>query len=139
MDNEYKQQSPYRGMWVVLLLLIVPPIVFYALVSGVMEKYSHYSDALDSASARAFGCGVGTLFHLSCIISGVLTPGWRALKYRIGEFFENLVGGLGFALSSYWDDMRTDGVTFIIYMPIIVVNAVIAVDGILDAIALLPK
>ena len=139
MHNEHKRQSPYRGMWVVLLLLIVPPLLCYGVVNGVLERFSRSSDALDAATAKALGCGMGSLFHMICILSGVLTAGWEALKYRIREFFENLIVGPGYALSTYWEDMRNDGVTFIIYMTIILVNASVTVDGVLEAIALLTK
>ena len=139
MHNEHKRQSPYRGMWVVLLLLIVPPILCYGIVSGVLARFSRSSAALDAATAKALGCGIGSLFHMICILSGVLTPGWEALKYRIREFFENLIVGVGYAFSSYWEDMRSDGVTFIIYMSIILANAAITVDGVLEAVALLIK
>lgn len=139
MHNEHKRQSPYRGMWVVLLLLIVPPLLCYGVVSGVLERFSRSSAALDAATAKALGCGMGTLFHMICILSGVLTAGWEALKYRIREFFENLIVGPGYAFSTYWEDMCNDGVTFIIYISIILVNASITVDGALEAIAILMK
>ena len=53
MHNEHKRQSPYRGMWVVLLLLIVPPILCYGIVSGVLARFSRSSAALDAATAKA--------------------------------------------------------------------------------------
>lgn len=137
MHNEHKRQSPYRGMWVILIMMIVPPILCYAIVSGVLAEFSKSSEALDLATAKALGCGFGFLFHMICVLSGVLTAGWEALKYRIREFFENLIVGVGYAFSTYWEDMRTDGVTFIIYLSIILVNMAVMVDGILEAIALL--
>lgn len=137
MHNEYKRQSPYRGFWVIMLFLILVPLGLYSLVNAVLEEYSPYSAALDSATARALGCGFGFLFHMICMLSGVLTAGWEALKYRLREFFENLIVGVGYAISSYWEDMRNDGVTFIIYMSVILANLAIMVSGIRDAIALL--
>lgn len=137
MHNEYKRQSPYRGFWVIMLFLILVPLGLYGIVNAVLEEYSRYSDALNSATARALGCGFGFLFHMICVISGVLTAGWEALKYRLREFFENLIVGVGYAFSSYCEDLRNDGVTFIIYMSVIVANFAIMVSGIRDAIALL--
>lgn len=137
MENEYKRQSPYRGFWVIMLFLILVPLGLYALVNAVLEEYSPYSAALDSATARALGCGFGFFFHMICILSGVLTAGWQAVKYRICEFFENLIVGVKYAFSTYLEDMRTDGVTFILYMSVIAINFAIMVDGIRDAIALL--
>ena len=74
-----------------------------------------------------------------CVLCGVLTDGWQALKYRIGEFFENLTVGVGYAFSSYWDDLRSDGVTFIIYGSVILVNALVTADGLMDAVRFLTK
>ena len=139
MHNEHKRQSPYRGMWVALLLLIIPPLLCYGIVSGVLERFSRSSDALDLATSKALGCGIGGLLHMICILSGLLTPGWEALKYRVREFFENLIVSPGYAFSTYWEDMRNDGVTFIIYVTIIGINAAITVDGVLEAIAILTK
>lgn len=137
MHNEYKRQSPYRGMWVILIMLIMPPLLCYAIVAGVQAEFSKAPAALDAATAKVLGCGMGFLFHMICILSGVLTAGWEALKYRIREFFENLIVGIGYAFSTYWEDMRNDGVTFIIYLSIILVNFAIMMDGIREAIALL--
>ncbi len=137
MHNEYKRQSPYRGMWVILIMLIMPPALCYGIVTAVQAEFSKAPAALDAATAKALGCGMGFLFHMICILSGVLTAGWQALKYRIREFFENLIVGIGYAFSSYWEDMRTDGVTFILYLSIILANAAIMVDGLRDALALL--
>ena len=137
MHNEYKRQSPYRGFWVLILILILVPFGLYSIVNAVLEEYSPYSAALDAATARALGCGFGFLFHMICILSGVLTDGWLAVKYRIGEFIENLIVGVGYAFTTYLEDMRDDGVTFILYFSVIVTNFAIMADGIRDAIALL--
>lgn len=137
MENENKRQSPYRGFWVIMLFLILVPLGLFVLVNVLLEEYSPYSAALDFATARALGCGFGFLFHMICILSGVLTAGWQALKYRIGEFVENLIVGVGYACKSYLEDMRDDGVTFILYVAVIAANFTIMADGICDAIALL--
>lgn len=139
MHNEDKHQSPYRGFFIIMALLVLPPILCHCLVSSLLKEFSRWPDALDAATAKALGCGLGFLFHMISILCGVLTDGWNALKYRIGEFFENLVVGVSYAFSSYWEDMRTDGVTFILYGSVILVNAAIMVDGLLDCIAILTK
>ena len=139
MHNEQKHQSPYRGMWVILIMLIIPPLICYRIVGAILEAYSHSSAALDLATTKALGCGMGFLIHMICILSGVLTAGWEALKFRIGEFFENLIVGVGYAFTSYWEDMKHDGVTFIIYFAIMAVNATIMINGFHDALTILMK
>lgn len=139
MHNEYKRQSPYRGFFIIMVLLILPPIVCWELVDFHLDKFCTWPDALDDATAKALGCGLGFLFHMICVLCGVLTDGWQAVKYRIGELFENLTVGVGYAFSSYWDDLRRDGVTFIIYGSVILVNALVTADGLMDAVRFLTK
>ena len=139
MHNEYKRQSPYRGFFIIMVLLILPPMICWGLADAILDKFSTWPDALDDATAKALGCGLGFLFHMICVLCGVLTDGWQALKYRIGEFYENLTVGVGYAFSSYWEDMRTDGVTFIIYGSVILINTFLTLDGVMDCIAILTK
>lgn len=137
MNSNDKYQSPYRGFWVVMLLMILIPLIAFWLINDLFSKYSRFSEVLDIASAKALGCGIGFLFHLSFIISGVLTPGWQAVKYRIGEFFENLVVGVGYAFKTYLEDMRDDGVTFLFQLIVILINLAIALDGLRDTLLLM--
>ncbi len=138
MQNESKHQSPYRGLWVLILALIIPPVACYALVNAALAQFSPWSAAVDEITARVFGFGSGFLYHLSCIFAGVLTPGWQAVKYRIGEFIENLAISLGYAFASYWDDIRMDGVNFIISFIIILANLYIVLDALRDFFVILP-
>ena len=139
MHNEYKRQSPYRGFWIIMLLLILPPIACWGLVDAILDKFSTWPDALDDATARGLGCGLGFLFHMICVLCGVLTDGWQAVKYRIGEFFENLIVGVGYAFRTYFEDMQSDGVTFILYGSVILVTALVTADGLMDAVRFLTK
>ena len=139
MHNEYKKQSPYRGFGVILFFLIVVPLGLFSIVKAVLDEYSTYSPALDLATAKALGCGFGFLFHMVCVLSGVLENGWEAVKYRLREFAENLIVGPVYAFRTYLEDMRDDGVTFIIYLTVILINLSVAVDGVQEAFALLIK
>ncbi len=139
MHNEYKRQSPYRGFFIIMVLLILPPIICWGLADAILDKFSTWPDALDDATAKALGCGLGFLFHMICVLCGVLTDGWQALKYRISEFFENLIVGVGYAFRTYWEDMQSDGVTFILYGSVILVNALVTADGLMDAVRFLTK
>ena len=139
MHNEYKRQSPYRGFWIPLLLFIVPPLVCFGIVDSVLDTFSKCPDDLDAATAKALGCWLGFLVHMICLLSGLLTPGWEALKYRVVDFFENLIVGVGYAIKSYWENIVQDGMTFLICFSIILVNFLIMVDGVRDVLALLVK
>ena len=139
MNSDSKYYSPYHGVWAQLLVLILVPLGFFALVHVGFSFYQPHYGKLNLLSAKAIGCGLGVLFHLSCAIVGVFTPGWRAVKYRIREFFENLVIGLGYSIESYWEDMKSDGVVFLLQMPIVGLNLYIAVDALLEALPLISR
>lgn len=136
MHNEHKHQSPYRGFWVVLLALILVPNVLFLIVKGALANFSKFPPEMDHLTAKVIGLGCGSLFHMICFVGGAFTPSWQAVKYRVGEFFENLVVGVGYAITTYLEDMRDDGVTFIIYMAVILVNLVVVVDSIRQALIL---
>lgn len=137
MQNEEKHQSPYRGFAVTLIALIAVPAVFYWLVYTVQVEYLHASQALNVATAKVLGCGCGTIFHLICLLSGAFRPGWEAIKYRMSEFRENLTIGVGYAFESYWEDIRTDGMTFLICFLVVAANLAITLDGLVDALGML--
>ncbi|MBR6667499.1 MAG: hypothetical protein IKL25_03965 [Clostridia bacterium] len=136
MSSE-KHQPPYRGFWAVLLTLILVPLVLFAIVNRLMNEYSRFSDALNLASSKVFGFGMGFLFHMMCLVSGSFRPGWNALKYRISEFFLNIPVGLGYAIQTYFEDIRDDGMTFTICLLVIAANLAVTVDALLDALKLL--
>jgi hypothetical protein len=55
----------------------------------------------------------------------------------VKEFFENVPVSLGYAFGCYWDDMKQDGVLFIIYAAIIGTCLALAIDGGLETLALI--
>lgn len=136
MNNENKHYSPYRGVLVVLLALILVPIALFLIIKSLLNGYSRFTPAMDLLTAKVLGFGCGFLFHLSCMIGGAFTPAWRAVKYRIGEFFENLVVGVGYAFTTYWEDMRDDGVVLLLYLSVVAANLAIFLDGLFDALRL---
>ena len=136
MDDQ-KRVSPYRGCWIVFLLLIGVPLAFYLIIEAAISFYQPQFARLNPASARAIGCGLGSIFHMSCIVGGILREPWRALCSRVKEFFANLPCGIGFALTCYWEDLKNDGALFIPYMAIIGVCLYFAIDGAIIAISLL--
>ena len=139
MNSESKEYSPYHGVLVHLAILILVPVGFVALLYVCLNCFQPRYGNLNWLTAKAIGCGAGALFHLSCAIVGVFTPGWRAVRYRIREFFENLVVSVGYAFESYWEDMKSDGVVFLLQMPIVAVNLYIAVTSLQEALPLISR
>lgn len=132
-----KAQPPYRGFWVVVLALILMPAAFCFVVDWALTTYNPMSRPLHDATVRTLGLGCGFLFHMICLVGGAFRADWQALKYRVSEFFENLVVGLGYALQTYFEDVCQDGMTFTLYMLIIAANLALAIHSLLKALALI--
>ena len=128
MEDSLKR-SPYRGCLVVFAALIAVPLLAWLLIGAALAYYEPQFYHLNPASAQCLGCLVGSFFHMSCVIAGLLREHWRALCYRVKEFFANLSCGLPFALRCYWEDMRQDGILFLPYATIIAVCLYLAIDG----------
>ena len=137
MTGNDKYHSPYRGFWIIMLLLILIPFGLYKLMCALFEEYSNFGPQLNEASARCLGCGMGSLFHLSFLISGVFTSSWRDVKYRVSEFFENLVVGVGYAFKTYWEDIREDGINFDLAFSVMIINFLIVLDALRDALLMM--
>lgn len=136
MDDN-KKYSPYHGCWMVLLALIGVPLLAYAIILAALRYYEPQFYRLNPASAQCLGCLVGSFFHMSCIIGGLLRDAWRAFCFRIREFLENLPCGLPFALQCYWEDMKQDGVLFLPYAMIIGACLYFAIEGGITALSYL--
>lgn len=139
MQDENKVQSPYRGFWVILLCLIGVPLATYFTVQGAVDMWSPFSARVNALTGRALGFGVGSLFHLTCLIGGLLKEPFRAVLYRLGEFKENLRVSVGFAFACYWDDMKSDGVVLLICLVIIGACAWLSLDAVQEYMALVRR
>lgn len=136
MDDN-KQYSPYHGCLVVIFFLIAVPLALWGILDGAMAHFRPYDAWINGPGARFIGFGLGSIFHMSCIICGILRQPFRAVCYRVKEFFENLPVSLGYAFECYWDDLKQDGVLFIIYAAIIGACLALAIDGGLETLALI--
>ena len=105
MDDN-KQYSPYHGCLVVIFFLIAVPLALWGILDGAMAYFRPYDAWINGPGARFIGFGLGSIFHMSCIICGILRQPFRAVCYRVKEFFENLPVSLGYAFECYWDDMK---------------------------------
>jgi len=135
--QDHKTYSPYHGVWAVVLMLSIVPIALTWVIGLVLAVYQPHMSALNTASARFVGCGLGSIFHLACIIGGLLRDSFHTLCFRISEFFANLACSVSFAFQSYWDDMKQDGVVFDIYLLIILLTLANALYNLQVALKLL--
>lgn len=124
-----ENKSPYRGMWAVIIALIIFPVFCWFILDAALARCIPHTPEINAATAQAVGFGLGTLFHLSCMVAGTLTEPFLAVKNRIKEFFENLIVSFPFALKYYIYSIKTDGIVFWIYFAIMIACALISADG----------
>lgn len=139
MQEEYKKKSPYHGFLLLCLLLIIVPLALYGVLRWAINVSMPVNRALNNATAQAIGFGLGSVFHLSCIVAGAFEDAIRAVKDRIGEFFANLTVSPLFALQCYWDDMKNDGVVMLISALIMIACAAVSADGVRTCLRLLSQ
>ena len=124
------------GLLVILICLIGVPLLIYWMLQSAIDALHPFSAKVNAATGQALGFGIGSLFHLTCLIGGLLSDPIRAVLFRMSEFVQNLRVSIPFAFSCYWDDMKSDGVVLLICMVIILGCAYLAVDGVNQFIAI---
>lgn len=131
MEPNDPKKSPYRGLWVALLLMVGVPLVLYLLLrESFIKIIPGYTVEYKDTCARAIGLFLGTLFHLGCFISGAFENALEAVKNRMTDFRMNLSISFGFALKCYLEDMKSDGVVLIIILSIVIANCALWIDAI---------
>ena len=123
MEENGRQVSPYKGVLISSILLICVPLVFYGVFYIVLlEIPNSWQEEVNKASALALGFGLGSIFHLGCIIGGMFKEPVYAIKRRVKDFFIHIQLSFKLAITSYFADMKKDGVVFWIYFTIVLAN-----------------
>lgn len=137
MEHTGKNQSPYKGLTWSLFFMIIVPVSLYFLVFGAAKAIATKMSTQEcNLIGLIFGFGCGFLFHLSLIISGLLTDSFKAVCARIGHFFENLKVSRKFAFKYYWFELKDTGFVFWFYFITIVVVLLVTILSILKYIQL---
>ena len=123
-------QKPYRGFVPTCIVLIGVPLLFFLLIYSWLTTGVSFVPSANKTFACGVGFGLGTVFHLSCIVAGAFTEPFILLKRRIADFFENLTVSPSLAFRCYIQDIRDDGVTFTVYFLIMLACFLLALNGI---------
>jgi hypothetical protein len=127
------KKTPYQGMWVFAPMMLLPSIVITGVLYVVIAKQQpQFTQELNWASAKIFGFACGILFHIACWLTGAFSEDFQAVKKRLKEFGENIVVSPSLAFTCYWDDVKTLGLAFWIDVALVLLNAGIFVDAVLD-------
>ena len=117
--SESSNKSPYRGTLPTILALCAVPIVLAWLFEKTLLINQPFWAVVNRPSARFVGFGAGFVFQIICIMCGLLRDSFRIVRFRIKEFFENLPCSVGFAFQCYWEDIKSDGIVFDLYLLVI--------------------
>lgn len=132
MEWENTEKSPYHGIVVSCIMLVVLPIIVTVLFNILFQKLENFNEDFNKSAAYAIGCGVGTLFHLICILNGLLKKPFNVVKERVSEFIEDFSISKKMAFRGWLDSVKHDGIVFWIYISIMVACFVIVIINIFN-------
>ena len=131
MEENGKNVSPYKGVFLTAFFLIVAPLFF----SFTLDIFIGNDTQIEILTIIVFGFGMGILFDLGCIIAGLMTGTFSIVKARVADFFDDLVVSFKFAVQSYFNNIKENGIVFWIYLSIMAATVVIFILKLKELIA----
>ena len=130
-----RNRSPYRGILVsCLVLIIVPLLLFNAVYTSIVKFDKTMTDDMRMYSSMMFGFGAGTCFNISCVLIGVLKADFKVVVKRIGNFFSNLFISPKIAFMCYKSELKEHGAAFWIYFLIMAIYVVLFAIGLRECL-----
>lgn len=131
MEENGKNVSPYKGVFLTAFFLIVAPLFF----SFTLDIFIGNDTQIEILTIIVFGFGMGILFDLGCIIAGLMTGTFSIVKARVSDFFDDLVVSFKFAVQSYFNNIKENGIVFWIYLSIMAATVIIFILKLKELIA----
>ena len=129
MEYQGKNKSPYYGVWQSSLLLIAVPIVLFFFFKGIFDLEGKLTSEQIIHSSLFFGCGVASIFQLSCVLAGLFKGTFVVVVERLKELFGNLPISFRFAMKHYWENVKSEGIVFWIYFDILTITLILCCYG----------
>lgn len=136
MEYKAKNKQLYKGFWFECFILIIIPLVLYVFFRSVLAYFNPTNIHLNKVSAKALGFGLGTVVHMYLWIAGSFDDAWNGVKRRVSNFFANLKISFKIAVHEYIFDLQAESLEFWVYFAIMAACALIAADGIWEAIVM---
>ena len=130
MEENGTKYSPYRGVFLTSFFLIIAPLFFCFTIDIFMGN----DTTIENLTIFVFGFAMGILFDLGCIIAGLMKGTFDVVKERVKTFFEDLIISIRFALESYFNDIKENGIVFWIYLSIMVATVWLFILGLQELI-----
>lgn len=131
MEENGKNVSPYKGVFLTAFFLIVAPLFF----SFTLDIFFGNDTQIEILTIIVFGFGMGIFFDLGCIIAGLMTGTFSIVKARVADFFDDLVVSFKFAVQSYFNNIKENGIVFWIYLSIMAATVIIFILKLKELIA----
>lgn len=130
--EEFNTKSPYHGVIVKIIFLIIFPIVCFLIFFPIVSNFQKYNKTINWYTTLFLASGLGALFHLGCIISGAFKGSFATVINRIKNFFTDFPLSPKLAVRCYVDDLKTEGMLFWIYFIIIGSNLALAIYSLIN-------
>lgn len=111
--------------------IIVFPFLLGLIIYLVIQSCRDYEFAVDMHYSVAFGGLFGFLFHILCIIFGLIKNEINVVRERWSEFYDNLIVGFGFSVKQLFYDIKSNGLYLWLYLSIMLCNALFSVNSFL--------
>lgn len=127
MKYDGRRKPIYYGVAGSLFLFTLFPTFVTLIFWSAFSRWSRLSDEKVLFVSLAFGCLVAFLFELCCVLDGLLQGSLKVVFARMIEFFSNLSISFKFAVKSYFNNIKEEGMVFWIYFDTILLTSGISI------------
>lgn len=133
MEDQNPKSVRKKEIGTIVIMILTPLFVFllFYLIVGIYFP-SKITKLFDVSLLIGFGCGL--LLDITFIITGLFSGTFMVVINRVKNFFSDLSISLKFAIEGYFYDIKTEGMTFWIYILIIAVEIILFSIGLSNAV-----
>ena len=113
------------------VIVLVGTFLVSLVITYLFNRLSNGPKDLNIVYGLGFGFAAGFLFMITFIIVGGLKNSFSLVAERWVEFFQNLKISFGFAVSSFFDHLKHEGMVFWLYMLVMAIQFQVAFHNIM--------
>lgn len=119
MDGINSSKSPYRGLWIALLILIIIPVLMSLLLFLAIDKWQYKQPfEVNFWTGVFFGFLIGSCFQTITIIVGLYKGSFKNMIMRVVHFIGNARTSFKLAWMIYKDEVAEQGLVFWVIFPV---------------------
>ena len=124
---EEKEYSPYRGLLVSCIMLIIFPICLMILFSYVLRDEYTSMDPASYYTPIFFGSLCGNIYHIILFMVGAFKKSFIIEVKRVCQFFSDLEISFKLAKNEFIEDVKEKKMIFWIYFGIILLFIILTI------------